>query len=58
MSNICFELGTQTLTRLGEVFSPVDEVQGFRYFDARDLPGTGSLFFVPYATFLDNVTAG
>src|SRR6516225_1598275 len=35
----CFELGTQIMARLGNAVSPVDEVHGFRYFDARDLLG-------------------
>jgi putative iron-dependent peroxidase len=37
--DLCFELGMQILTRLGNTVSPVDEVHGFRYFDARDLLG-------------------
>jgi putative iron-dependent peroxidase len=37
--DLCFELGLQIMTRLGEAVSPVDEVHGFRYFDARDLLG-------------------
>ncbi len=31
--DLCFELATQIVTRLGEAVSPVDEVHGFRYFD-------------------------
>lgn len=37
--DMCFELGTQIMTRLGNAAAPVDEVHGFRYFDARDLLG-------------------
>jgi putative iron-dependent peroxidase len=37
--DLCFELATQITTRLGATVSPVDEVHGFRYFDARDLLG-------------------
>jgi porphyrinogen peroxidase len=37
--DLCFELATQLMTRLGNAVSPVDEVQGFRFFDDRDLIG-------------------
>jgi putative iron-dependent peroxidase len=37
--DLCFELGTQIVARLGDAIAPVDEVHGFRYFDARDLLG-------------------
>jgi porphyrinogen peroxidase len=37
--DLCFELATQLMARLGNAVSPVDEVHGFRYFDARDLLG-------------------
>jgi putative iron-dependent peroxidase len=37
--DLCFELATQIMARLGNAISPVDEVQGFRYFDDRDLIG-------------------
>jgi len=37
--DLCFELATQIMTRLGNAVSPVDEVHGFRYFDERDLLG-------------------
>jgi len=37
--DLCFELATQMMARLGAAVSPVDEVQGFRYFDDRDLLG-------------------
>jgi putative iron-dependent peroxidase len=37
--DLCFELATQIMIRLGEAVSPVDEVHGFRYFDDRDLIG-------------------
>jgi len=38
-TDLCFELATQIMTRLGDAVSPVDEVHGFRYFDDRDLIG-------------------
>jgi porphyrinogen peroxidase len=37
--DLCFELATQFMARLGNAVSAVDEVQGFRYFDDRDLIG-------------------
>ena len=37
--DLCFELTTQIMARLGGAVSPVDEVHGFRYFDDRDLLG-------------------
>jgi|SRR5579859_1357317 len=37
--DLCFELATQIMTRLGDAVSTADEVHGFRYFDARDLLG-------------------
>lgn len=37
--DLCFELETQILNRLGGAVTPVDEVQGFRYFDSRDIIG-------------------
>jgi putative iron-dependent peroxidase len=37
--DLCFELATQIMARLSDAISPVDEVQGFRYFDERDLLG-------------------
>src|SRR5207245_3260823 len=37
--DLCFELATQMMARLGAAISPVDEVHGFRYFDSRDLIG-------------------
>ena len=37
--DLCFELATQFVTRLGGAVSPVDEVHGFQYFDDRDLIG-------------------
>src|SRR5580693_6517329 len=37
--DLCFELATQIMARIGSAVSPVDEVQGFRYFDDRDLIG-------------------
>ena len=38
--DLSFELATQIMARLGSAVSPVDEVQGFRYFDDRDLLGS------------------
>ena len=37
--DLCFELATQVMARLGNAVSPADEVHGFRYFDDRDLLG-------------------
>jgi putative iron-dependent peroxidase len=37
--DLCFELATQIMAQLGEAVSAIDEVHGFRYFDARDLLG-------------------
>ena len=37
--DLCFELTTQIMTRIGDAVSSVDEVHGFRYFDDRDLLG-------------------
>ena len=37
--DLCFELATQIMERLGDAVTPVDEVHGFRFFDDRDLIG-------------------
>jgi porphyrinogen peroxidase len=37
--DLCFELATQIMSRLGGAISAVDETHGFRYFDDRDLIG-------------------
>jgi porphyrinogen peroxidase len=37
--DFCFELATQIMTRLGDAVTAADEVQGFQYFDERDLLG-------------------
>jgi porphyrinogen peroxidase len=37
--DLCFELASQIMAKLGGAVSPVDEVHGFRYFDDRDLIG-------------------
>src|SRR6201987_464135 len=37
--DLCFELATQIMAKLGDEVAPVDEVHGFRFFDARDLLG-------------------
>jgi putative iron-dependent peroxidase len=38
-SDLCFELANQILVALGDALVPVVEVQGFRFFDNRDLLG-------------------
>jgi putative iron-dependent peroxidase len=37
--DLCFELGTHIMARIGGAVSAVDETHGFRYFDDRDLLG-------------------
>ncbi|MED5608711.1 Dyp-type peroxidase [Pseudomonas sp. JH-2] len=37
--DLCFELETQIMARLGDAVRTADEVHGFSYFDARDLLG-------------------
>jgi putative iron-dependent peroxidase len=37
--DLCFELASRIMERLGDQVSTADEVHGFRYFDARDLLG-------------------
>jgi putative iron-dependent peroxidase len=37
--DLCFELATQIMARLGDAVTPVDEIHGFRFFDDRDLIG-------------------
>ena len=37
--SMCFELTMQIMNALGEAVQPVDEVHGFRYFDARSMVG-------------------
>ena len=37
--DLCFELATQILSRLGDAVATADEVHGFKYFDERDLLG-------------------
>jgi putative iron-dependent peroxidase len=37
--DLSFELATQIMARIGSAVTAVDEVQGFRYFDDRDLMG-------------------
>ena len=37
--DLCFELATQIMARLGKAVSTADEVHGFRYLDNRDLLG-------------------
>jgi putative iron-dependent peroxidase len=38
-ADMCFEVATQIMERVGTAASTVDEVHGFRYFDDRDLIG-------------------
>ena len=38
-TDLCFELATHIMARLGGAVSAADETHGFRYFDARDLLG-------------------
>ena len=37
--DLCFELATQIMSRLGDAVASSDEVHGFKYFDERDLIG-------------------
>src|SRR5271155_4177815 len=37
--DLCFELATQIMMKLGDAVATADEVYGFRYFDERDLLG-------------------
>jgi porphyrinogen peroxidase len=37
--DLCFEFAAQLMKRLGDAVAVADEVQGFRYFDERDLIG-------------------
>ena len=37
--DLCFELATQIMARIGDAVTPADEVHGFHYFDDRDLIG-------------------
>ena len=37
--DLCFELAAQIMARIGNAVTPVDEAQGFRSFDERDLVG-------------------
>jgi putative iron-dependent peroxidase len=37
--DLCFELETQIMARISQAVTPIDEVQGFRFFDDRDLIG-------------------
>ncbi|RBP12893.1 putative iron-dependent peroxidase [Roseiarcus fermentans] len=37
--DLCFEMATQIMARLGDSVAAVDEVHGFRYFEDRDLLG-------------------
>jgi putative iron-dependent peroxidase len=37
--DLCFELATHIMARIGSAVSQIDEVHGFRYFDDRDLLG-------------------
>jgi putative iron-dependent peroxidase len=37
--DLCFELATQIMYKIGDAITVVDEVHGFRYFDERDIIG-------------------
>jgi len=37
--DLCFELATHIMSRLGDAVAAVDEVHGFKYYDQRDLLG-------------------
>jgi porphyrinogen peroxidase len=37
--DLCFELATQIMYKVGDAITVVDEVHGFRYFDERDIIG-------------------
>jgi porphyrinogen peroxidase len=37
--DLCFELASEIMTKLGSAVSPVDEVHGFRFFDLRSIIG-------------------
>jgi porphyrinogen peroxidase len=37
--DLCFELATNVMSRIGDVVATADEVHGFKYFDERDLLG-------------------
>jgi putative iron-dependent peroxidase len=37
--DLCFELATQIMDRIGDAVTVADEVQGFRYFEERDVLG-------------------
>ncbi len=37
--DLCFELATAIMERIGDIVTVVDEVHGFKYFDQRDLLG-------------------
>ncbi|MBP0580393.1 Dyp-type peroxidase [Labrys sp. LIt4] len=37
--DLCFELATQIMARIGDAVASADEVHGFKYFDDRDLIG-------------------
>src|SRR5579859_5421091 len=37
--DLCFELATQIMDKIGDVVTVADEVHGFRYFDDRDVMG-------------------
>jgi porphyrinogen peroxidase len=56
--DLCFELETQIMARLGEVISPVDEVHGFRYFDDRDLIGVDGTENPTAITAIDSAYVG
>jgi porphyrinogen peroxidase len=46
--DLCFELATQIMARLGGAVSMADEVHGFQYFDDRDLLGSSTARRTPW----------
>ena len=45
--DLCFELATQIMARIGNVVSQVDEVHGFRNFGDRDLSDLSTARRIP-----------
>lgn len=54
--DLCFELARQIVSRLGAAITVVDEMHGFKYFDARDLLGFVDGTANPTGTEATNVT--
>jgi putative iron-dependent peroxidase len=53
--DLCFELATQIMAQIAGAVSPLDEVHGFRYFDARDLVRTGGVSALHCASALSSM---